>query len=785
MIDSVEKWDFSLSHPGLLFSDNDKRVKWLSDGFLIPAALALLPSRNCCLTLKIENVPYKKGSISFGLSTLAFPSAGSDEFGKKSDSWGIRSNRNDMSDSIIATSGVWVSSYRALEKGDVIRMQVDLDDSIAVLVINNVDIHRFKIPRGNSTDYVLGCTLCHHCEFVILSDRPPANPPSDIIALVDNQILSAIQQEQKKKRQRPSSAVLTRKDHHDANSSFKEKERPKSAGAIRLTSPGYQMHAPSENALTSPEDSAVTFSREQVEDLIKKVLIASKRDARLRQQLLAEENYNEDDDVIDDDQHERDSRGIYSNNNVSKKSKKARRRSKRAPLVRADVRNTTIKGKAKTHLNGEPYMLQAAGDHTDVALVLEANGAAKPVPTMRARPSSASLSIRANNNTTPAPSNPAPQRHFADEVSIRDAKRYYEKLKPLFEPGKVPILPGVNKIVDPRMTVTHMTTNDPAISYSRSHELDVQKKRTKAPRDKAMAALGDNLVLRISIEKEISGSLKRHANLATKTIPIGSPLSSIQDILNSKLGGTNHANEDAFSVAMGTIAGSTDGEVPDKLLRSQSTPLPGADGPHNQTTNAPVIMNRSQSVVDNVMNVVALSAARTLSSHMQSAIPLKRPSSPLRRTYSGISSDKVYTKDGRLVQLTEEEKNERDLKLAQLEEKRRQKMKENKLKDLGQFRPPSPPQLMRRREKSEVYEPIKTEPNWPGHHIGSSTVKWVERMRQLATERNAPPPEPEVKPKGERPPALHWPNVYDSMSACDLVLSIEHCCQCTDHTSLR
>ena len=66
-------------------------------------------------------------------------------------------------------------------------------------------------------------------------------------------------------------------------------------------------------------------------------------------------------------------------------------------------------------------------------------------------------------------------------------------------------------------------------------------------------------------------------------------------------------------------------------------------------------------------------------------------------------------------------------------------------------------------------------------------MKWVERMRQMALENGSgdggrPREEAVEKP---RPVAAMYPSLYDKMVNYDLVLSVEHCWDCTHHTSLR
>eukprot|EP01041_Mallomonas_annulata_P008072 gene8072-16565_t len=168
MVTYIEKWDLYRSHQQLYFSDDCRKVKWESDGTdLIPAAIASLPSDHCILVLKVDKLPKNEGSVSFGLATNTFPPFGTEAFGARAQSCGIRSDITSLSGSIIATNGVWVQSYKNIRKGDILLMEVYKPECYAALFINDIEVQKFKIPYN--TELIIGFTLCSGCAISILN----------------------------------------------------------------------------------------------------------------------------------------------------------------------------------------------------------------------------------------------------------------------------------------------------------------------------------------------------------------------------------------------------------------------------------------------------------------------------------------------------------------------------------------------------------------------------------------------------------------------------------------
>ena len=410
---SIEKWDFSLSHPGLLFSEDDRAVKWTADGIsLIPAALALLPSRLCSLTVLLANTPKRNGSISFGLGAISFPSSGTDEFGSRNDSWGIRSSRGRMSDSVIATNGVWLSSFRSLEEGDVLRIEINIDASSALLIINNVPVHKFKIPRREHTDYVVGCTLCNDLEVSILSDRPlEENIPYEFEAerarerVARRPVSASATSAQHKKKfvkdsyglessSRPASAGISKKKQANSTPSARSKKIQGSLdyrnnifsaqhaedgnndyGDDGDIDPG--MRVVQHNGVGSRvEEEEVSFNIEQVEEMIRKVLwlrenknknagaeVNNESEQKRSAGFQGSGSNNENDDYAYVDENGEyqyryegargEAGGAFEPHTKNQFFVKVDKK-----LLQAPVRRSTFKGKDVDYLVGEPYMLR-------------------------------------------------------------------------------------------------------------------------------------------------------------------------------------------------------------------------------------------------------------------------------------------------------------------------------------------------------------------------------------------------------------------------------------------
>ena len=70
---------------------------------------------------------------------------------------------------------------------------------------------------------------------------------------------------------------------------------------------------------------------------------------------------------------------------------------------------------------------------------------------------------------------------------------------------------------------------------------------------------------------------------------------------------------------------------------------------------------------------------------------------------------------------------------------------------------------------------------WPGKRTETSTRGWVAKMRSLNKERQSD--DTREKDRKETEP-VHLP-LYDRMSPLDLLLTVEHCDGCENHTSMR
>ena len=81
-------------------------------------------------------------------------------------------------------------------------------------------------------------------------------------------------------------------------------------------------------------------------------------------------------------------------------------------------------------------------------------------------------------------------------------------------------------------------------------------------------------------------------------------------------------------------------------------------------------------------------------------------------------------------------------------------------------------------KRSHSDPPAPTRAEWPGHRTETSAHAFVDRMSKI----RAPPPE-------EKYPSLNYAQrfaAYDDMDKLDIVISVEHCCNCSFHAmSLR
>jgi len=158
-MDEARQWNVVLSHNKIQFSEN-KTVAYCNnfEKGNFQSLFVHIPSKLFSLTIRLDEIG--NNLFSFGLARTSFLMLHSLQvFGKSQNNWGISFANNQ---SIVASHGVTQSTFRNLQKGDTLRLEVDFDLVTACLIINNQLINYFQISEnyGNKfSNYLIGCTL--------------------------------------------------------------------------------------------------------------------------------------------------------------------------------------------------------------------------------------------------------------------------------------------------------------------------------------------------------------------------------------------------------------------------------------------------------------------------------------------------------------------------------------------------------------------------------------------------------------------------------------------------
>lgn len=193
----VTQWDMELSSPLLDYSfDMTSALRHGSVGSQ-PAAMAPIPSKRCCFSVRLEEAPRRNNLFSFGLAAWSPDSGmvtgllnGTERcFGKTSKSWGLWQQRNTLNPIEVWSDGrkctLALNHQRTLHEGDVLSLGVDLSAGLANIRVNNHVWYTFS-DLDKDVDYVCGVTVCNDHKVVIIGrDFPLPSAEEALVSLSD------------------------------------------------------------------------------------------------------------------------------------------------------------------------------------------------------------------------------------------------------------------------------------------------------------------------------------------------------------------------------------------------------------------------------------------------------------------------------------------------------------------------------------------------------------------------------------------------------------------------
>lgn len=166
------EWCRITSNPDLTFSNNNMTVERCGSVSCYPAAFCNLISERAMFRVVIDAAPRSSNWLTFGVAKKGMPTSSSDGVGRTQQTWGISDDRSSSSNSIVASSGLEVGTFRKLQVGDILMAVIDIIDGWCEISVNEVEfVHRFLIPHGTIEEYCFAMTFANDHRVTILTDQ--------------------------------------------------------------------------------------------------------------------------------------------------------------------------------------------------------------------------------------------------------------------------------------------------------------------------------------------------------------------------------------------------------------------------------------------------------------------------------------------------------------------------------------------------------------------------------------------------------------------------------------
>jgi hypothetical protein len=166
------EWCRTISNADLTYTNNDTSVERVGSVSCYPAAFCKLLGEKCMFRVMVDTAPKSSNWLTFGIAKRGMANSSSDGVGRTSNSWGLSDDRSSSSNNtIVASSGTEVGTFRKLRAGDVLGAQMDVLEGWCDITVNEDEFcHRFTIASGTVDDYYFAMSFANDHRVTILPD---------------------------------------------------------------------------------------------------------------------------------------------------------------------------------------------------------------------------------------------------------------------------------------------------------------------------------------------------------------------------------------------------------------------------------------------------------------------------------------------------------------------------------------------------------------------------------------------------------------------------------------